>query len=59
MNFREAKREDIPALSGVRRSVKENVLSDPRKVTREMYVASLGEAGKGWLCEIEGDYTQH
>lgn len=55
MNFREAKIEDIPALSEVRRSVKENVLSDPRKVTREMYVAYLGESGKGWLCEIEGE----
>ena len=39
MHFREAKVEDIPALSEVRQSVKENVLSDPRKVTREMYVA--------------------
>ena len=55
MNFREAKVEDIPALSEVRRSVKENVLSDPRKVTREMYAAYLGESGKGWLCEIGGE----
>jgi GNAT superfamily N-acetyltransferase len=55
MNFREAGIEDIPALTEVRRSVKENVLSDPRKVTREMYVAYLGESGKGWLCEIEGE----
>ena len=55
MNFREAKIEDIPALSEVRQSVKENVLSDPRRVTREMYVAYLSESGKGWLCEIEGE----
>ena len=55
MNFREAKIEDVPALSEVRQSVKENVLSDPRKVTREMYAAYLGESGKGWVCEIEGE----
>ena len=55
MNFREARIEDIPALSAVRRSVKENVLSDPGKVTREMYAAYLGESGKGWLCEVEGE----
>lgn len=55
MQFREAKIEDIPALSEVRQSVKENVLSDPRKVTREMYVAYLVDSGKGWLCEIEGE----
>jgi GNAT superfamily N-acetyltransferase len=55
MNFREAQIEDIPALSEVRQSVTENQLSDPRKVTREMYVAYLSECGKGWLCEIEGE----
>ena len=55
MNFREAQIEDIPALWEVRRSVTENVLSDPRKVTSEMCVAYLTECGKGWLCEIEGE----
>lgn len=55
MNFREARVEDIPALFEVRLSVRENVLSDPRKVTREMCVDYLGESGKGWLCEIEGE----
>lgn len=47
--------EDIPALFEVRQSVRENVLSDPRKVTREMFAAYLCESGKGWLCEIEGE----
>ena len=53
--FREATVADVPAMSEVRLSVRENVLSDPRKVTREMYVAYLGEAGKGWLCEEGGE----
>lgn len=47
--------EDIHALSEVRQAVRENVLSDPRKVTREMYEAYLCESGKGWLCEIKGE----
>ena len=53
--FREATIEDIPALSEVRLSVRENILSDPRKVTHEMYVAYLSESGKGWLCEVGGE----
>ncbi len=55
MKFREAAIEDIPALTRVRLSVKENALSDPRKVTSEMYRAYLTDAGKGWLCESEDE----
>lgn len=55
MIFREAKVEDIPALSAIRLSVRENVLSDPRKVTPEMFADYLGVSGKGWLCEVEGE----
>lgn len=51
--FREAEIEDIPALSEIRLSVRENVLSDPGRVTSEMYVSYLSERGKGWLCEVE------
>lgn len=55
MIFREATVEDIPALSAIRLSVRENVLSDPLKVTREMYADYLSASGKGWLCEVEGE----
>ena len=55
MNFREATAEDIPALSEVRLSVRENALSDPRRITREMYEDYLGASGKGWLCEVGGE----
>lgn len=54
MIFREATVEDIPALSAVRLSVRENVLSNPQRITPEMYAAYLSESGKGWLCEIDG-----
>jgi GNAT superfamily N-acetyltransferase len=53
--FREAHVEDIAALAEIRLSVTENVLSDPRKVTPEMYASYLSVAGKGWLCEVDGE----
>lgn len=55
MLFREATIEDIPALFEVRMSVRENVLSDPSKVTHEMCAAYLTVAGKGWVCEVGGE----
>lgn len=55
MIFREATMEDISALSEVRLSVRENVLSDPNRITPEMYRKYLCETGKGWLCEVDGE----
>lgn len=55
MIFREATLKDISALSEVRLSVRENVLSDPNRITHEMYQTYLCEAGKGWLCEVDGE----
>jgi ribosomal protein S18 acetylase RimI-like enzyme len=52
--FREAKTADIAALSEVRLSVRENALSNPQRITREMYERYLCEIGKGWLCEVDG-----
>lgn len=54
MLFREADIADIPALFEVRMAVTENVLSDPRKVTPEIFADYLSVSGKGWLCEVEG-----
>jgi len=53
--FREATAEDIPVLAEIRLSVTENVLSDPHKVTPEMYADYLSVSGKGWLCEVDGE----
>jgi len=55
MIFREAFIEDIPALSELRLSVKENALSDPRRITYEMYESYLTTRGRGWLCEVGGE----
>ena len=54
MIFREANVEDIPALSEVRFSVKENVLSNPDRITHETYHEYLSDVGKGWVCELRG-----
>lgn len=55
MVFRKADVEDIPVLSEIRLSVRENVLSDSSKITPEMFAAYLSVTGKGWLCEIGGE----
>ncbi|MDQ3755855.1 MAG: GNAT family N-acetyltransferase, partial [Acidobacteriota bacterium] len=31
------------------------MLSDPSRITLEMYRAYLSEIGKGWLCEVNGE----
>ena len=54
MMYCEANTDDIAALSEVRLSVKENVLSNPHRITFEMYQTYLSEIGKGWLCEVNG-----
>ena len=54
MIFREAVIADIPFLVEVRLSVTENILSDPTKITNDMYVDHLTLTGKGWVCEVGG-----
>lgn len=54
MQFRLATVADIDAIFVVRFAVKENVLSNPARVTREMCIDYLDKLGRGWVCEIEG-----
>lgn len=53
MHFRRAVSEDIDAIFVVRFAVKENVLSNPARVTREMCEDYLDKLGRGWVCEID------
>lgn len=53
--FRRARRADIPAMSAIRLSVRENVLSDPSRVTLQMYEDYLERDGHGWVAEIDGE----
>lgn len=52
--FRQAMSSDISAMSGIRLSVTENVLSDPSRVTIQMYEDYLEKDGRGWVAEVEG-----
>lgn len=42
---------DIPAMAALRLAVRENVLSDPGRVTLQMYADYLGPLGRGWVCK--------
>ncbi len=52
--IRQASISDIPIIQIIRRSVKENVLSDPGVVTDEDCRQYLTNYGTGWVFEIQG-----
>jgi GNAT superfamily N-acetyltransferase len=54
MHFRRATESDIDAIFIVRFAVKENVLSNPSRVTRQMCIDYLDPLGRGWVCEVSG-----
>jgi ribosomal protein S18 acetylase RimI-like enzyme len=41
-------------MSRIRLAVKENTLSDPSFITRQMYLDYLDKLGRGWVCENAG-----
>jgi GNAT superfamily N-acetyltransferase len=53
MLFRRATSADIDAIFVVRFAVKENVLSNPARVTREMCEDYLDKLGRAWVCEVD------
>jgi GNAT superfamily N-acetyltransferase len=54
MNIREADIKDIRQMQQIRNSVKENILSDPAKITSADYADYITRRGKGWVCEDDG-----
>lgn len=52
-NFRQALPSDIDAMSAIRLAVKENVLSDPSRITEQMYRDYLDLLGRGWVAEVD------
>ncbi|MQA39224.1 GNAT family N-acetyltransferase [Rugamonas aquatica] len=52
--FRQATSQDIPAMSTIRLAVRENVLSDPSRITQKMYEDYLELLGRGWVAEVDG-----
>jgi GNAT superfamily N-acetyltransferase len=57
LTFRPATPADIPALTLIRLAVTENVLSNPARVTPQMYADYLDRLGRGWVCEQQGAQT--
>jgi GNAT superfamily N-acetyltransferase len=53
--LRQAISTDIPAMSRIRLSVTENTLSDPTRITEEMYDDFLDRLGRGWVAENDGE----
>lgn len=54
VSFRQANPHDIPAMSRIRLAVRENILSDPSRVTAQMYEDYLELLGRGWVAEVDG-----
>lgn len=54
MTLRVATRADIPAMRRVRLAVRENVLSDPARISEADYVEALDLAGRTWVVEADG-----
>lgn len=54
LEFRRATADDIPAMSAIRLAVRENALSDPGRITRQMYEDYLERLGRGWVCTRDG-----
>lgn len=52
--IRRATSADIPAMSQIRLAVRENVLSDPGRITVQMYQDYLEKLGRGWVAELNG-----
>jgi len=53
--LRQAIQGDIPAMQRVRLAVRENTLSDPRRITVADYIAALEELGRTWVIESDGE----
>jgi len=54
LSFRIATQADIPAMSRIRLAVTENRLSNPARITAQMYEDYLDKLGRGWVAERGG-----
>lgn len=55
LQFRQAEVDDIPAMSAIRLAVRENVLSNPARITPQMYRDYLALLGRGWVALLDGE----
>ncbi|OLY92791.1 Acetyltransferase (GNAT) family protein [Cnuella takakiae] len=54
MIIREATTGDIKQIQIIRHAVRENRLSDPKRVTDDDCNTYINKRGKGWVCELGG-----
>ncbi len=54
ITYRRATSADIPAMSAIRLAVTENRLSNPARITPQMYEDYLDELGCGLVADIDG-----
>jgi len=54
IKFRQAAEADVPVMMQIRLAVKENMLSNPARITVQMCVDYLDKLGRGWVCELDG-----
>ena len=54
LTFRQATSADIAEMSRIRLAVRENALSNPARITEQMYRDYLDALGRGWVAELEG-----
>jgi GNAT superfamily N-acetyltransferase len=55
VTLRQATQSDIPAMQRVRLAVRENILSDPTRITVADYIAALEDLGRTWVVESDGE----
>ena len=54
MTLRQAAQSDISDMHRVRLAVRENVLSNPNRITEADYIDALAELGRTWVIEANG-----
>jgi GNAT superfamily N-acetyltransferase len=52
--IREATVSDVAAINHLRLQVRENVLSDPSRITAAMTADAISASGRGWVFEEDG-----
>lgn len=52
--LRKARLADVPAMNHLRLQVRENVLSDPARITAAMTADAITATGRGWVFEEGG-----
>lgn len=53
--LRKARVGDVPAMNRLRLQVRENILSDPSRITEAMTRRAITAEGRGWVWDADGE----